>query len=229
MSPLHLLLLIVFFVIGQNAQADDLPRGFSYLKNIDPSIAQDIRYAGEENFTGGKVPGYLAGECILASPAARALGAVQTELRAQGFGLLVYDCYRPKKAVSYFMKWAKGNHDTNPGYHPDIAASKLFEKGYIAARSGHSSGDAVDLTLINLNSRQPIEMGTRFDFFSPLSWTHSSKISAEARKNRAILVDVMARHGFGNYAQEWWHFSYRRPSFKGQYFDFPVTRAQPLR
>lgn len=209
------------------ARAEGLAKGFVHLRTVDPTIVQDMRYATANNFTGHVVPGYLAGECILARPVAEALARVQADLKADGLTLSTFDCYRPAKAVRAFVIWAKVRGTPDPAYYPDVARNQLISKGYIAARSGHSTGGSIDLTLAKLSGgrAQPLDMGTGFDFFDPKSHTAASKIPAEAAKNRKRLVAAMARRGFSNYSREWWHFRYTAEPFRGKAFDFDVTAA----
>lgn len=228
------------------AAQDGLPEGLVYLRTVDPSIAQDIRYATAGNFTGAVVPGYRAAECILTAAAANALKRVQQSLEAEKLGLRVFDCYRPKTAVAAFMRWveAPGGGERAPA-HPRVARRDLVRFGYIAAQSGHSRGDTVDLTLMHLDggevadaSRRPgrdctepparadrdrqVDMGTAFDCFDVRSHTASKAISAEAQRARQKLVDAMRAGGFRNYAREWWHFTFG--AGKGPSYDVPIER-----
>jgi D-alanyl-D-alanine dipeptidase len=188
-----------------------------------------MRYAGAHNFVGARIDGYQRPVCLLTRPAAEALARVQRDLAASGFGLKVYDCYRPVRAVKHFMRWAREAHDTRTKaeFYPDIDKRRLFALGYIATRSGHSRGSTVDLGLVRLgDGREPaveVDMGTRFDTFSPRSWPGDPHVSAAARRNRALLAAAMRRHGFRPYAREWWHFTLRREPFPAEYFDFPVN------
>ncbi len=209
------------------AVADDMPAGFVHLADIDDSIAQDIRYAGRDNFTGAPVPGYGAVECVLAEPVARALSRVQAKFRHEGKTLIVFDCYRPARAVRAFMAWTKrkgANHDQR--YHPRVARGQLVAQGYIAARSGHSSGGSVDVSFGVRDAFGRVTsaaMGGGFDLFDRRSHTESGEAGREALANRRELVEAMAREGFVNYAREWWHFRYRDEPFAGRAFDFPIT------
>jgi D-alanyl-D-alanine dipeptidase len=140
-------------VAAASASAADarLAPGFVHLSAVAPEIRQDIRYFSADNFTGRKVPGYEAGECILARPVAEALGRVQARLERDGFGLLVFDCYRPVSAVRGFMAWAAGQSgDGNRDYFPRISRARVIPLGYVARRSSHSRGISVDLTLVRL-------------------------------------------------------------------------------
>ncbi|PWE55747.1 hypothetical protein DEM27_13805 [Metarhizobium album] len=204
--------------------AGERPPGFADLRAIDPTIRQDIRYATDNNFTRSVVPGYVAPACILAEPVAKALAQVQKALKPQQLGLQVFDCYRPSRAVKFFVAWASEKGKPDPEYYPEFARNTLIAKGYIAARSGHSSGGSIDLTLGKLTPTgfEALDMGTDFDFFDPRSHTRSKAVSAEALANRQLLVKAMQQAGFANYDREWWHFSFRKEPFAGKAFDFDV-------
>src|SRR5690606_916968 len=107
-------------------------------------------------------------------------------------------------------------------YYPDVDKRNLFRKGYIAARSGHSRGSTVDLTLVRLDDGKELHMGSPFDFFSVQSWPSDRSVSVEARTNRMLLAAAMRRRGFQPYDKEWWHFTLRNEPFPKTYFDFPV-------
>lgn len=200
------------------------PDGFVHLRMVDKTIVQDIRYATPNNFVGKPLNGYRAGECILARRVAQSLRNAQQQLKPLGLGLLIYDCYRPARAVRAMVSAVKANKKSNARYHPNIAANLLIKKGYVASRSGHSSGGSVDLTLMQLEDGKTLDMGTRFDFFDPASHTRSNRISKKAAKNRKVLVETMARAGFSNYRREWWHFRFVKEPYRGRHFDFPITR-----
>jgi D-alanyl-D-alanine dipeptidase len=225
--------------------ATALPGGFVYLRDIDPTIAQDIRYAGADNFVGRPLPGYGAAECVLRREAALALKGVQADLAATGTGLKVYDCYRPTRAVRAMAQWANDGRGAGPSkrFFPRLEKAKLFALGYIAMRSAHSSGTAVDLTMIALPrapaakfdpaadygsctgplaQRAPddgLDMGTGYDCLDPASHTASNAVGEEQRRGRTTLVAAMRKRGFKNYFREWWHFSYGTPA---GYYDIPI-------
>src|SRR4029079_2407594 len=134
-----------------------LPEPLVYLRDIDPSIVQDMRYAGRDNFTGAPVPGYAAAECILTRRTAQALAIVQSNLAGRGLSLKVYDCYRPARAVTAFMRWARSATEdlTTKRFHPRLRRDQLpFH--YIASRSAHSRGHTVDLTLVAIPRRETV-------------------------------------------------------------------------
>lgn len=203
---------------------DELPGGFVRLGEAIPGIMLDIRYYRADNFVGAQVEGYEAPVAILSKPAATALREVQEALRGRGFGLKVFDAYRPQTAVDHFVRWAADPSDTRTKakYYPDVPKSELFARDYIAARSGHSRGSTVDLTIIRLADGSELDMGTPFDYFGPESagaWPHATELQ---RANRRLLADVMQVHGFMPYAAEWWHFTLRDEPYPETYFSFPV-------
>jgi zinc D-Ala-D-Ala dipeptidase len=232
------------------AIAQTLPGGFVYLRDIDPTIIQDIRYAGSNNFVGRPLAGYGAGECVVKREAGLALKAIQQELARQKLSLKMFDCYRPARAVANMVAWSKDGKETAAGkrYNPAFSKADLFRLGYIATRSGHSTGSALDLTLVDLtadnsarfdpardyadcigpaDARAPegsVDMGTGYDCSDVKAHTAARSITPAQRRWRNVLVAAMARHGFVNYSKEWWHFSL--PGAGGQAYDFPI---QPRR
>lgn len=228
------------------AATNKLPAGFVYLRAVDPTIQQDIRYAGPINFMGRPVNGYNAPECLLRRGAAEALAKVQARLVSQGFSLKVYDCYRPVRAVRDFYRWSKDAADDKMEgeFYPTLSKRKLFPLGYIADRSRHSLGNTVDVTIVPKDSKVPqysaeaplkactlpkaerrpdnsLDFGTGYDCFNALSHTASAKISDDAKKNRALLVREMKAVGFRNYAKEWWHFDLKGGG-DGKRYDFVI-------
>lgn len=227
--------------------ARDLPDGFVRLSAVAPHIAQDMRYARAFNFTGAIVPGYEAPECILRDDVATALIGVEARLNEDGYGLILWDCYRPIRAVRHFADWAETGEGPDMGgfFFPDLARADLAPQGYVARRSSHSTGTAVDLGLIRLqdlemrpsdsfgtrcdapfDQRPPetgVDMGTAFDCFSPLSGD-GAEVSSDARANRLLLSQTMRAEGFQGYSAEWWHF--RLPIEGAEAADFPVTKAR---
>jgi len=233
--------------VGAAAQSA-LPPGFVYLRDIDPTIAQDIRYAGYNNFVGRPLAGYDAPECVLRRDVALALKQVQADLAAIGRGLKVYDCYRPSQAVRAMVLWARNGAPIGQTrrFFPRVSKSALFALGYLASVSRHSTGTAVDLTLVDTAAtpapavfdpsatygpctapaatRAPegsLDMGTGYDCLDVMSYTRSPAVSAEERERRALLVNAMARRGFVNYFREWWHFAFSRTGPMA-YYDFPI-------
>jgi len=212
---------LMLVALSVSAQAAELPSGFVYLSDIDAAVVQDMRYAGPDNFTRVPVAGYRAAECILTVNAAKALAQVQRDLLHRNLRLKVWDCYRPVKAVDAFVAWAGSGRGFDKTHYPRVSRDRLIAGGYIGRRSGHSSGSTVDLTLVSLDGAD-VDMGTRFDFFDPLSHAESADVSPAVRANRALLRQVMRKHGFRNYVREWWHFSLEGQPFAGRRFDFDI-------
>jgi D-alanyl-D-alanine dipeptidase len=233
-------------LVAQSAWSEEaIPPGFVRLRDVAPSIRQDIRYAGTFNFTGQVVPGYERAACILREPAARALGRAQARLSAEGFALKVYDCYRPERAVRAFVAWSRsrGGDSMKSVFYPALDKSSLFALGYIATHSRHSRGIAVDVGLARADAddvtssheggrcdgpfeqrvaESSLDFGTAYDCFSDRSATASPDIPATARSNRDKLRRALAAEGFHNYAREWWHYEFNDRSAPDHPYDFPV-------
>jgi D-alanyl-D-alanine dipeptidase len=169
------------------------------VQRVDSTILVELRYATANNFTGAKLPGYEGNRAYLRGEAAAALALANADLRLEGYGVKIWDAYRPVRATEAMVQWAQRTGRTD-----------LLRDGYIAARSRHNLGAAVDLTLVNAKTGQEIPMGTPFDMFSRAAWTKNA--SGVIAKNRQKLKTVMERQGFVNYPNEWWHFSYDVPS-----------------
>jgi D-alanyl-D-alanine dipeptidase len=229
------------------APPSSLPADFVFLRDVDPTIQQDMRYATPHNFTGAPLPGYDGAECVLRQPVAEALRRVQRELASRNLLLKVFDCYRPTRAVAAMARWAKdaASGAATANYFPREQKNKLFARGYIASRSGHSLGTTIDLTLVDLSAptsvnsdarlraacdapaalrgnADGIDMGTSFDCFDVRSSTENSEITDGQRRWRFYLRGVMSKYGFSNYAKEWWHFTFR--GMNGAAFDFPIPK-----
>lgn len=168
------------------------------VRAADSTIVVTMRYATPRNFTGAPLPGYEANRALLRREAARALGRVQRRLAAEGLTLLVFDAYRPVSATLAMVDWTRR-----------ASREDLLRDGYIASRSRHNLGLAVDLTLADRATGRELDMGTPFDTFSPAA--HTANASDPVATNRRRLETVMESEGFTNYAQEWWHFSYPLP------------------
>ncbi|MCL4112459.1 UNVERIFIED_CONTAM: hypothetical protein GTU68_046985 [Idotea baltica] len=213
----------LFLLISLSAFAQ-LPEGFVYVDDLIPDIQIELRYCLNNNFVGQPVDGYNAEVCILSKQATLALRKVQEELKNQNLGLKIYDSYRPQRAVNHFSKWAKNVNDTlmKQQFYPEVDKRNLFKEGYIASRSRHSSGSTLDLTIVNLKTGEELDMGTPYDYFGKASWLLHDDLTEVQKSNRMLLHNIMTKHGFRHYPQEWWHFTLRGEPFKDQYFDFPV-------
>ena len=227
------------------------PGAFVAIRDLAPGVIEEIRYKGRHNFVGRPIRGYREPICILTRRAARGVARVQRQLARHGLGLKIYDCYRPQRAVDHFVEWASDLDDRLMlrEFYPRVPKTRLFADGYIAARSGHSRGSTIDLTIVR---RPPgpqaryrrgqrlvpcfaprtrrfrdnsIEMGTGYDCFDRRSHTLNPVIKGVARRNRLLLKRLMNRAGFKNLAEEWWHYTLRAEPFPDTYFDFPVARS----
>jgi D-alanyl-D-alanine dipeptidase len=214
--------IIFFFVYFQSF--GQLPNDFADVQEEIPTIKIELRYFSDNNFVGTKVDGYEANVVILSSQATKALKRVQYELLKDSLSLKIYDAYRPQRAVSHFWRWAKDVNDTltKQQFYPNVKKKNLFKEGYIATRSGHSSGSTIDITLVDLKTNKELDMGTPYDFFGPESWVAYNSITVLQKANRDLLQNVMKKQGFRNYPQEWWHFTLRDEPFLNQYFDFVI-------
>jgi len=206
------------------AQSAAVPDSFVELSELIPDVHIELRYFGENNFVGGRVDGYRADKLYVSREAATALIQVQAEVAAFGLSLKVFDAYRPQPAVDHFVRWAEDLDDTKmkQQFYPDVAKDILFDEGYISARSGHSRGSSIDLTLVDAASGEELDMGTPWDFFDPSSWPSYQGISAQARANRNLLAAVMTKHGFNAIRTEWWHFNLANEPYPDTYFSFPI-------
>jgi D-alanyl-D-alanine dipeptidase len=224
------------------------PGQFVALDDVDPTIRQDMRYATTYNFVGRRIAGYREPVCILTRPAARALHRAQRRLKPKGYGLKVYDCYRPTRAVAHFDRWARDTDDQKMKreFYPRVDKARAFVDGYIAHRSGHSRGSTVDITLVKLPAKpQPrwdgtfrsciapyrrrfrdtsVNMGTSYDCMDPRAATYHPAIKGNRLRNRLRLKRTLERVGFVYYSKEWWHFTLRDEPYPEKYFNFPVAR-----
>ena len=242
----------LFVTVGlhfvSKAPASGIPEGFVDVGTFIPGIPLDIRYYTAHNFVGRPIDGYHAPKCFLTRQAAEALQRVQEELKEFSLSLKIYDGYRPQRAVDDFVSWSKDAVDTKmkKEFYSFTRKGRLFKEGYIAPRSSHSRGSAVDVTIVPIplppqeeytegqdlcECHLPVEerfgdnsldMGTGYDCFHIFSWTGSRRIGPQQRANRFLLKTLMERHGFVNFDREWWHFKLKDEPFPNTYFDFPI-------
>ena len=207
-----------------NSPAD--PAGFVLLSDVVPDIIQEIRYFSTYNFVGDRIDGYQAPCALMTIEAAEALKKVSDEVKSQGYRLKIYDAYRPQMAVDHFVRWAEDLNDSRMKsyFYPKVDKTKLFDEGYIDAKSGHSRGSTVDLTLFDMKTGKEVDMGGTFDYFGELSHPDfKGKLTKKQIKNRQYLRDVMIKHGFKPLATEWWHFTLKDEPYPDTYFTFPVS------
>ena len=204
-----------------------IPEAFVDIQALIPEIQTDIRYAAAHNLTGHPLAGYEAPRALLTRPAIEALQAAHRLAASLGYGMLVYDAYRPCRAVQDFVRWASLPEDgrTKAEFYPSLSKESLFPLGYIAHRSGHSRGSTVDLTLTIDGG--PLEMGTCFDRMDPLSHHNAPGLSQLQRHNRALLRGIMAYAGFEPYEAEWWHYRLMDEHYPDTYFDFSIPTIHP--
>ena len=229
------------------ANQNTLPNKFVYLDDFIPSIVIELRYNSSFNFIGKNIDGYKNNRCILTIDMAEALKEVQNELQVMGLGLKVYDAYRPQMAVDHFLRWANDESDslTKKEFYPTFSKKELLENRYIATKSSHSRGSAIDLTIVSfpLSEQRPfkiedqwdcskgnyvpqrdnsLDMGSSYDCFHEISHTGSTIITPQQRANRLLLKSLMEKQGFRNYYKEWWHYNFINETFPETYFNFPV-------
>jgi D-alanyl-D-alanine dipeptidase len=190
-----------------------------------PGIRWDAKYATWDNFTGRPVDGYLANRIIGTKALCAALEKAREAAASLGFGLLLWDGYRPQRAVDCFLRWSKQPEDGRKKlrHYPKIDRANMFEKGYVAARSGHSRGSAVDLTLYHLATGELAAMGGDHDLMDPVSHHGAAEISPVEARNREYLRSVMEASGFSSYDCEWWHYTLADEPYPDTYFDFLIT------
>ena len=219
-------LVFLSFTTEYKAEKSDPPanKNFVYLKELMPKLRSDIRYYGSNNFIGKPIDGYLEPKLMLTVEAAKALKKVQDGLERLGFGLLVYDAYRPQRAVNHFVEWSKDAEDTlmKEKFYPNIDKKDLFELGYISEKSGHSRGSTLDLTIVSLTTGRILNMGGEYDLFDEKSHTDYQYITKNQRALRLLLKRRMEKEGFKSYDKEWWHFTLKDEPFPKTYFDFPI-------
>jgi D-alanyl-D-alanine dipeptidase len=201
------------------------PPGFVSLLDMIPDASLDIRYFGENNFVGERIASYNAPEAIMTVEAAAALKRAARDLAGRGYGVKIFDAYRPRPAVEHFVRWGRDPGDVRMKaiFYPDTEKAELFKRGYISSRSAHSRGSTVDLTLTRLAGGAEVDMGSPFDFFGEISHFDSRLATEEQSANRRILRDAMTKAGFKPVKTEWWHFTLADDPRPSEYFDFPVA------
>ncbi|MFJ8536930.1 D-Ala-D-Ala dipeptidase VanX [Streptomyces sp. NPDC093591] len=198
---------------------------FVFLDEGAPGIRWDAKYATWDNFTGKPVDGYLANRIVGTTSLCSALERAREKARSHGFGLLIWDGYRPQRAVDCFVRWSKQPEDgrTKQRHYPNIDRADMFEMGYVAEKSGHSRGSTVDLTLYHLATGELAAMGGGHDLMDPISHHGAHGVTQSEAKNRQYLRSIMETCGFSAYACEWWHYTLKDEPYPDTYFDFPVT------
>lgn len=197
---------------------------FVSIGEVIPDVLLEIRYYSTYNFVGDRIDGYEAPIALITKEAAAALKKASDNLVEQGYRLKIFDAYRPQTAVNHFIRWAEDIDDVRmkPYFYPNVDKSLLFELDFICARSGHSRGSTVDLTLFDMNAEREADMGGTFDWFGDESAPDYDGITDEQKALRMLLRDAMIEAGFKPYENEWWHFTLSDEPFPDTYFDFPI-------
>jgi D-alanyl-D-alanine dipeptidase len=225
-----------------------IPKQFVYIRDIDPTIKVDLKYYGEDNFIGRRVPHYKANKAIMTKEAAKALSKAQKIFLSKGYSIVVYDSYRPASSVKYFVEWMRDVNDTiRKKYHyPYVETKTDMEDKYIASRSGHSRGSTVDMSIIKVdkklltesvyeervfngkvypfNNDNTIDCGTSYDLMDPASWADNNYMNFTDQQisNRNFIRKVMENSGFQILPEEWWHFTLKNEPYPDTYFDFDI-------
>jgi D-alanyl-D-alanine dipeptidase len=197
---------------------------FVFVDEVLPGLRWDAKYATWDNFTGKPVDGYVANRIVGTRALCVALEKAREKAAPLGFGLLLWDGYRPQRAVDCFRRWSEQPEDgrKKSRHYPNIDRPAMFDEGYVAAKSGHSRGGTVDLTLYHLASGELADMGGDHDLMDPVSHHGAAGITDVQAGNRQHLRSVMESCGFRFYQREWWHYTLREEPHPDTYFDFPI-------
>lgn len=201
--------------------------GFVILSEYVPDIIEEVRYHTTYNFIGDKIDGYDDPIILVVLEAALALQKANEEAKKLGYAFKVYDAYRPQTAVDHFVRWAKDINDTRMKeiFYPETKKEELFEKGFIASKSGHTRGSSIDLTLFNLKTGKEVDMGGVFDNFGDVSHSsYTEGLTEEQINNRKLLHKIMTENGFKGINSEWWHFNLIDEPYPDTYFTFPIDK-----
>ena len=215
------LFLIGIFPVWADTISTD-KSGFDKIYNVIDDAVFDLRYYSPYNFTGHKIRGYKAPVAYMTKEALQALAVAAADLRSQGYRILVWDSYRPQKAVDNFVEWINDPNDPgNKSFYPTLQKSDLIAGDYIMPKSGHTRGSTIDLTIIKQDGSF-VDMGGTFDLFSERSHPDYKKLTKKQKKNRKILRDAMVKAGFNPIDSEWWHFTLKDEPYPDTYFNFDV-------
>lgn len=203
------------------ANSDD-SANFQKISDVIDDAVLDIRYYSDNNFTGKRIRGYKAPVAYLTKKALRALAVAADDLRKQGYRLLVWDAYRPQKAVDFFAEWISDPNDCgDKTFYPNLKKTDLVSGQYVATKSSHSRGGTIDLSIVKKDGSF-VDMGGAFDLFSEVSHRSYKNLTESQKRNRKILEDAMEKAGFMGHEAEWWHYTYKDEDYKDTYFDFDV-------
>ncbi|MFC0626246.1 D-Ala-D-Ala dipeptidase VanX [Kribbella deserti] len=199
--------------------------GFVYVDELAAGLRWDAKYATWDNFTGKPVDGYFANRIVGTKALGAALERAREKAEPVGFGLLLWDGYRPQRAVDCFLRWSEQPEDgrTKPRHYPNIDKAEMFRRGYVSTKSGHTRGSAVDLTLYHLDTGELAAMGGDHDLMDSISHHGAAGITPLEARNRRYLCSIMEASGFTRYNSEWWHYSLTEEPYPNTYFDFPIA------
>jgi D-alanyl-D-alanine dipeptidase len=202
-----------------------MEKGFVFLDEVLPGIRWDAKYATWDNFTGKPVDGYVVNRIVGTNELAAALLVAREQAADLGYGLLLWDGYRPQRAVDRFLQWSEEPEDgyTKSKHYPNINRSEMIRNGYVATLSSHSRGSAIDLTLYRLDTDALVPMGGNFDLMDVISHHDAKGITKAEIKNRRLLRSIMESSGFNSYDCEWWHYKLTNEPYPSTYFDFPIS------
>lgn len=202
-----------------------MEKNFIFLDEMLPGIRWDAKYATWDNFTGKPVDGYEVNRIVGTKEMGAALQKAKRLAEKQGYGLLLWDAYRPQCAVDCFLKWASLPEDnfTKKKFYPNIKRDEMVAKGYVASQSSHSRGSAVDLTIFYLDTGRLVPMGGNFDLMDVRSHHEASGLSEAELQNRECLRHIMESSGFKAYSFEWWHYVLEDEPYPDTYFNFRIA------
>lgn len=200
-----------------------LPSDFCYVDTVAPTVQTDLKYAGSDNFVGRPIWGYTGRRAVLRRDAAACVARAAEALAKDGYGLRIYDAYRPALAMQDFYGWSKTDDDRMKArFYPNITKKGIYDGKYIGTVSEHSWGVAVDITLIRLKDGQECDMGGHHDLLDESSATDYPNLTDEQKANRRRLRQAMEDAGMRNYSKEWWHY-FVHPMGTVYSYSFPLN------
>ena len=202
---------------------------FVFIDETVPEVRWDAKYATWDNFTAKPVDGYVANRIVGTTALCAALTLAQAAAAERGLGLLLWDGYRPQRAVENFLRWAEQPEDgrMKQRHYPSIERAQMFDLGYVAAQSAHPRGSTVDLTLFSRTTDELAPMGGGHDLMDVRSHHGAASVTPEQAFHRRWLREIMEMSGFAAYEKEWWHYTLTDEPYPDTYFDFPIESMTP--
>ena len=226
---LIVLIIIILVVTLQDEEAPSPEMDFSdfvIINDIIPEIITELRYYSSFNFVGEHIDGYEEPVALMTKEAVENLKNVSKYFNEEkNMTIKIWDSYRPQRAVDHFIKWAKEENDIKmePYFYPDLTKKEIFEKEFVATKSGHSRGSTLDMTLVYKINGTNVDFGTGFDYFGEKSFHNYTNLTEFQKENRKLLRTVMEENGFLKLKEEWWHYTLDNEPFPETYFNFPVN------